>query len=160
MRNTMRILYILSLIGLIVTGVAFYSTRGLMYVERTGTHTYLWTDIKSTGSNDDIAIGSAVILFFVPLLIELVQWRRERIRGVWIFCVIWFVETLLIASIEVGSILDTIFVDKNSVLAVWIICYIASMVLFIVRITISLKIREIRRQVENSPSDCNLDQSR
>ena len=123
MKKAIRVIYLFAILGLILTGAAFYKTRGLVYGSG---HSYVWRDIQSTGSNDDVAIGSAVFLFFIPLLIEIVQWRRHRVRGAWLFCVAWLLDALLLASMEVGSVWQTIFIDKNSVLATWVVCYFVS----------------------------------
>ena len=121
--RALRAIYLLAILGLILTGAAFYKTRGL--VDRSGS-SYVWRDIHSSGSNDDIAIGSAVFLFSIPLVIEILQWRRERVRGDWSFGVAWLLEALLLVSMEVGSVWQTILTDKNTVLAVWVACYLVS----------------------------------
>jgi hypothetical protein len=117
----------------LVHGVASYlfsNSNGLAYgdldaVSRIG---YV-KNLKSTGNNDNIAIEIGVAFAVLGVAWALIRLRKPFRWFDWTAqCVLWLLQTLYLISIEVGSIRDSLIVDRNMVLLLWMTSYSALLI--------------------------------
>lgn len=116
----------IAIILLIILSSFIYScTNGLVV---SGGSTYV-TELLSSGSDDNIAINISRLLF-IPALVNTILRRKKRmgISDYLINVISILAQVVILMTIEVGSIMSTVFRDYNLPLLVWLLS-VASFIL-------------------------------
>lgn len=115
---------LISCLVLILTAVVFVLTQGLMDSDG-----YLVSQYNSTGSDDDVCIECAILIF--GWLIAVVPWSPGRIRLVVfktiLFSMCWIIQMIMLGWIEAGDISATILDRGNAALVCFLTAYIISL---------------------------------
>ena len=114
-----------SCLALVVLGVAFSQTEGLLAGENTDQHV---REYNSTGSDDDVCVLASVLIFGFCLLSVgcLPSLERFDFLKSAVFTSAWLLQLLALNWIEVGSIVQTIRSDHNTVLLLWTMVFALS----------------------------------
>lgn len=117
----LRNAYPVLLLGIAVLSFLFSSTKGFVY----GLDRDAFADnLMSSGSNDNLMIFSGAFLFLLPLICRLFRFKRSvNLFEDMLLCAALLVQALLLISVEVGSLYLTIAIEKNIVLALWVLLY-------------------------------------
>jgi hypothetical protein len=107
------------------TSYAFGRSRGLAYRDADAPSGIGHVrELHSSGGNDDIGIEVGVVLAAVGVLWALVRRGRPFARSDLVaHAVLMSVQILYVLALEVGSIADTVVLDRNVVLALWTVSY-------------------------------------
>jgi hypothetical protein len=114
----------------------FLDTKGLAYADLDSPSKLSYVkDLKSSGNNDNIAIELGAVFAIVAVgwgLLRLKKplgWIDLAVQGL-----LLLLQTVYLATIEVGSIIDTLVLDKNLVFWLWTIFYLTLVILLAIRI--------------------------
>ena len=105
----------------------FSDTKGLAYADADSPSGISYVqNLQSSGSNDGITIEIGVVFAIVPIGWGVLRLKRAfGLVDLAVHGLFFSLQTLLIATIEIGSIIDTLVLDKNLVLMLWVISYSA-----------------------------------
>lgn len=105
----------------------FFGTKGLAYADTDSPSGISYVqDLHSSGSNDSITIEVGVVFAIAAIGWGILRIKRAfRLIDLAVHGLLLSLQTLLVATIEIGSIVDTLVLDKNHVLMLWVISYSA-----------------------------------
>ena len=119
-----RILHIVFVILIIISGFAFGRTNGLVLKGEDSEDIYV-TDLLTSGSDDNITIEISSRLFIPVLLISLFRIFRNMKPVEYLFNnLISMLQIFFLLAIEAGSLFKTIIYDHNIPLLIWIIAFV------------------------------------
>ena len=98
----------------------FHFTSGLRVIA--GFQGPVFTNqLKSSGSGDSFSITIGAILFSIPVLIKLVRFKSKlNSPELWFLFSMFVVQIFYLCLIEAGSIIETITISSNYILALWL----------------------------------------
>jgi len=111
--TTYNILKIFTLLEILTCYLFLFHTNGLLFYDDEG-YEYV-TNLQSSGSEDNIAFFLVGCLYFLFLVIILMKKWKPSIVLVMLF-LIFIIHLLILAIIQMGSVLTTILVDHNAFL--------------------------------------------
>ena len=117
-----RILHILLLLLIVIFGVTFSASNGLVFKGEPNEYV---AESLSSATDDNVTIQFSAILFFPVLVISLCCLFKPMKLFEYLFNnLIYLIQIFMLFAIESGSILYTMIYDHNIVLWVWIISFI------------------------------------
>ncbi len=142
--RALKRIHLALLLGMVALSWAFSRTDGLVYGTDRDGQTLHTSELQSSGSNDNLAIETGMVLFAVPLIFMLLM------KPKWsplVTAVCWAAQGLLVLSLDAGSIPKTVFDDRNLVLSAWLASFLALPLVLIWEYTAN------RPAAESTPAD-------
>lgn len=117
--------YIVLLVVFLALSYSFSLTHGFIYSTGTDGGFVYARDTYSGSTNDDLVIEGGLIWFSVPLLLEMVRWKKDiGVIDLAVFGLAWCVQLCSLVALD-SSIGLTIRHDRNLILLLWLITFFA-----------------------------------
>ena len=77
--------------------------------------------LKSSGSDDSFSITVGLVLFSIPVLIKALRFKSKlNSFELWFLFSMFMLQVFYLCLIEAGSIIETIKISSNYILALWL----------------------------------------
>lgn len=136
-------------VSLVALSYIFSWTPGLLYTNNNKLTSV--SELATSGGNDNLSIEMAAALFLLPALIRILFIKDEiKESEIYLFFGLWLVQLILLATLEMGELINTIL-NGNYILLSWLILFFVVFIVYVVHFILAIRKPKVNVKMKSGP---------